>query len=167
MSKQKDSQAITLTRTQFKVLLKAVYLGNWVANAYRDGSPEDPHIQEYEKIEDYIFSLAPKFSMEKYVDHEKSDGEKYYPTSYFEEETDIHILHEEYDEQTLWDELAERLGERDFVEKHTSEEIKKMGREEYFEKLSECVDIYHEEFEKFGTERLEITKKAEKKLTRR
>lgn len=155
MTKQKNSdQTITLTRTQFKGLLKTVYLGNWVANAYRDGSPEDPNIQEYEKIEDYIFSLAPQFGLEKYMDHEKSDGDRYYPTNFFEESTDVHKLHEEYDEETFWDELAERLGERDFFGKYSKDEVEKMNREEYFEKISECIDFYNVEFSKSGLDKI-------------
>lgn len=157
MTKQKEkNQSIALTSQQFKALLKAVYLGNWVANAYRDGSSDDPHIQEYEEIEDYIFSLAPQFGFEKYIDHEQSDGDKYYPTNFFEETTDVHKLHEEYDEETVWDELAERLGARDFVEKYSKQEIENMSKEKYFVKLAECVDAYHEEFEAFGIKRIGV-----------
>lgn len=152
-------QKITLTKTQFKALLKAVYLGNWMANAYRDGSKEHPYIKDYENIEDYVFSLAPLFSLNKYMDHEESDGNKYYPTSFFEEETDVHILHEQYDENSFWDELIDHLGERDFREKYSEKEINTMSRIEFFEKLDECIDIYREEFEKFGIQRLRINGK--------
>jgi len=160
MAKQKDlKRAITLTKKQFKALLKAVYLGNWVANAYRDGSPENPHIKEYEKIEDYIFSLAPQFGLEKYMSHEVSDGDKYYPTNTFEETTDVHKLHEEYDNDTLFDELAERLGERDFFETYSLDEVRKMSREEFRDKLDEFVQVYHEEFEEFGIKRVRVNGK--------
>ncbi|MCL4352908.1 hypothetical protein M1615_00335 [Patescibacteria group bacterium] len=153
MAKQKDSvQTITLTRAQFKALLKAVYLGNWMANAYST----DKFKKDYERAEDLIFSHCPKFGFRKYMDHEQSDGNRYYPTSYFEEETDVHKVHEEYDENTFWDELAERLGERDFFEQYSKEEIKKMSREEYFKRMTECVDYYHEEFEKLGLDRLRL-----------
>ena len=42
----------------------------------------------------------------------------------FEEETDVHELHEEYDEESFWDELVDRLGERDFFRKYTRKELK-------------------------------------------
>jgi hypothetical protein len=35
------------------------------------------------------------------MDHEPTDGERYYPTMAFEEETDVHELHDEYDEETV------------------------------------------------------------------
>lgn len=153
MPKQKKGkQNITLTNKQFKALLKAVYLGNCMANAYRT----DDMQKDYEGIEDYIFSLAPQFGLEKYVDHEDSDGDRYYPTNSFEQTTDVRKLHEAYDEETLWDELADRLGERDFASKYSAEEIKKMSREEWLTKLDACIDLYNEEFEKFGLERIRV-----------
>lgn len=152
-------QTIELSKKQFEALLKAVYLGNWMANAYRDGSADDPLIAEYEKIEDYIFSLAPQFGLEKYLDHDDADGDRYYPTGEFEETTDVHKLHKAYDENTFWDELAERLGERDFFEKYTENEINVMSEEVWFTKLHECIDTYNEEFEKFGLERVTLMKK--------
>lgn len=148
----KNQSSITLSRKQFLALLKAVYLGNWMANAYRTENFK----KDYESIENYIFSLAPQFGFDRYMDHEESDGDTYYPTSYFEEETDVHKVHEEYDEETMWDELAEHLGQRDFLKKYSKEEINNMTREEYFIKISECIDFYHEEFAKFGLGRIRI-----------
>ena len=115
--------------------------------------------KDYENIEDYIFSHCPQFGFERYMDHEKSDGNKYYPTSYFEDETGVHEVHKGYDEKTMWDELAEHLGERDFFEKYTINEVKKMSREEYFERKSEVIDYYYGEFEKFGLKRTRVDNK--------
>lgn len=156
MAKQEDKkQAIIFTRKQFQALLKTVYLGNWMANANRVNDMQ----KDYESTEDYIFSKASQFGLEKYVDHEETDGGRYYPTNLFEESTDVHKMHEAYDEETFWDELADHLGERDFMKKYSIEEIQKMTQEEYFVKLSECIDFYNEEFEKFGLERIEVKKK--------
>jgi len=134
MTKENNKESIELTKKQFSSLLKAVYLGNWMINAHRTGSKDDPRIKEYESISDFIFSQAPKFGFKRYMDHEPSDGERYFPTRYFEEETDVHKFHEEYDNDTFWDELTHRLGERDLIEKYSKEEIKKMKREEWFDK---------------------------------
>jgi len=160
MSKQTSKeQTIIFTKKQFVALLKAVYLGNWVANAYRDKK----HIKDYEDIENYVFSKAPLFGLEKYMDHEETDGDMYYPTSLFEEITDVHIRHDEYDEETLWDELAERLGELKFRKSYSPQELAKFSQKEWFFKLSDCVDSFYEEFEKYGLERLKIETKKEKK----
>lgn len=149
---------ITFTKEQFKILLKLVYLGNWMANAYRDGSPEDPHISDYEDIENYIFSYAPQFGLAEYMSHEAGNGVNFYPTNAFEEETDVHNLHDEYDEEAFWDELCDRLGERDFHRKYSTKEIESMSGDERFLKLQECIIAYEEEAEDRGIERLEIMK---------
>ena len=80
----------------------------------------------------------------------------FFPTSQFEEETDVHKLHEEYDEETFWDELIDRLGDRDFYRHYSKEEIQKMTQEERFEKLYEFIDKWADEINKRGIEILEI-----------
>lgn len=151
-----DKKLIEFTKEQFLALMKAVYLGNWMANANRDGSLEDPQIEGYEKIEDYIFSLAPQFGLDEYMDHEPTDGDRYFPTRLFEEETDVDKLHEEYDEESFWDELSDRLGERDFYNKYSKQDWEKMTRDERFLKLQECIIKWEEELEKNGIERMRI-----------
>lgn len=151
-----EKKMIGLTREQFFALLKAVYLGNWMANANRDGSPEDPHKKEYEEIEDYIFSYAKYFGFAEYVDDEEAKEGKFFPTRKFEEETDADKLHEEYDEETFWDELSDSLGERDFYSKYSDKEREKMSREEHFIKMQECIIKWENELIDNGIERLGI-----------
>lgn len=149
-------QTIELTQKQFLSLLKVVYLGNWMANANRAKNKA----KDYEAIEDLIFSYASSFDLSRFVDHEPSDGDKYFPTRDFEENTDVHKFHEEYDEETFWDELCDRLGERDFYRKYSPEEIRKMSREDYFVKFQKCVTAWEIEMENEGLERLEIVQKS-------
>lgn len=158
MNKNKEKLNIELTGKQYFALLKAVYLGNWIANANRDGSADDPHKDEYETIEDYIFSFAKHFGFDEYVDNDDADRSKFYPTRKFEEGTDVNELHDEYDEETFWDELCDRLGKRDFARKYSKEERKNMSDEEHFIKLQECAIAWEEEAENNGIERLEMMK---------
>lgn len=142
---------LNLNKKQFERLMKVVYLGNWLINANRDHP-----IKEYEAIEDLIFSLAGKFGLEKYVVHEPGDGSRYYPSRIFEEETDVDDFHEEYDEQTFWDELGDRLVHRDFVRKYGIKAIQNMTREERWTKLAEFEEYWANEINNHGIERLEI-----------
>ena len=73
-----NKQTVEFTKEQFFSLMKAVYLGNWMANAARMDTKNFK--KDYEQILDYIFSLAPKFGLEKYMDHDSSDGERYFPS---------------------------------------------------------------------------------------
>jgi hypothetical protein len=144
---------INLTKKQYEILAKTVYLGNWMANAHRTGAPDDPHMREYDDIADYIFSLAPEFGFSKNFEHDMVCDEH-------GKTTEVSRLHEEYDEEAFWSELCERLGERDFYRKYSESDWDKMDGEERFIKMQECIIAYEEEFENHGIERIEIMKQA-------
>lgn len=150
MSKNNEKLNIELTREQYLTLLKAVYLGEWVANANRVGHGEDSRLAKYEEIKDYLFSLAPQFGFSKNIEHELEYNES--------GTTEVSRLHEEYDAETFWDELCDRLGTRDFYRKYTKEEAQKMTDEEHFLKLQECIIQVEEEIEEHGLERLVVMK---------
>ena len=152
----KEIRTIEFTQEQFKTLLKLAYLGNWMANANRDGSSQDPHKEEYEKMEDYLFLLAKKFGLEEWVDEEEAVKGKFYPTRFFEEGTDVEELIDDYDEETFWDELIDRFGDRDFYRRYSQNEVKKMTQEERFVKLNECVDRWSDEILEHGIERMGV-----------
>lgn len=146
---------IEFTKEQFENLMEMVYLGNWMANAHRT----DDMIEKYEDLESYVFSFAKEFGLEKYADDEVVEDGKFYPTRFFEEETDINELHDEYDDENFWTELPDRLGDRDFMRKYSKEDWEKMTQEERFLKRRECEIGWEKELEENGIERLEINGK--------
>ena len=143
---------IELTIAHFKILLKSVYLGEWMANAFRT----DDRKKEYELIQNLVFSHCKDIGLEKYVSHEESDGSHYYPTADFEESMDVDNLIEEYNDDLFWDELAERLGEKEFFKKYSKEEILNMNEVEWYTKLYECIGKFYNEFAMNGLDRLGI-----------
>lgn len=145
---------IDLTKEQYVALAKAVYLGNWVANAHRCGHDHDPTLPEYDAIAEYVYSLAPQFGLPKNIEHELEFGDLGYAT-------ELARLREEYDEEVFWSELCDRLGERDFVRRYTSEERMQMDEDEHFERLNACVSALEDETEAHGLERLEFMKTLE------
>lgn len=145
-----QSNSISFTKKQFLALLKTVYLGNWMANAQRIKD----EVKDYKDTENYIFSQAPKFGFAKYLEHQDSDGDDYYPTLDFEENTDVHVQHDHYDEETFWDELTHRLGDIKFHQKYPLKEQQKMSQDEHFIKNMECVDEIWEQLDKKGLENL-------------
>ena len=149
-------QNISFTRDQYRALLKAVYLGNWMANAHRG---PDEALREYEEISSHLFSIAPLFGLSKYIDQHEVEHGHYEPTRFFEESTGVHRLHHEYDEEAMWSELADELSRRDISERYTPEQIAAMTQDEWFKKLSALIDAYDEEFITHGIERLKIDRK--------
>lgn len=155
MSDNERKMSMELTKEQFLSLLKAVYLGNWLANAHRDGGPEDAREAEYSEIEHLVFSFAERFGFGRYAENEATERGEFYPTRAFEDETGVDELIAEYDEETFWDELPERLGLRDFHRRYSEEEIERMSGDERFERIGECVGAWLDEIDENGIMRLE------------
>ncbi len=135
-------------------LVKAVYLGNWVANAQRCGHDHDPNVPEYDAIAEHLYSLAPQFGLPANIEHDLEFGD----TGHAGE---LVRLREEYNEEVFWSELCERLGERDFARRYTPQERQQMSEDERFERLDACVTVLEEETEEHGLERLEFMKTLE------
>lgn len=133
-------------------LLKAVYLGNWMANAYR----VEGRKKEYEEIEDYIFSHAKKFGFSKYVDDELMNEGRFFPTRQFEGLTDVESLRQEYDDETFWDELIHRLAWRDVVREYGEKSVQKMDGMERVTKIDEARKKYEEIFCELGLDAVEV-----------
>ena len=146
---------IDLTKEQYENLVKIVYLGNWVVNAIRTGAEGDERIEKYEDTEQYIFSFYKDFGLEKYIEYDK-EFKEFFPTSELEDNSDTRGYLEDYDNEAFWDELGDRLGDRDFFRKYTEEEIKAMDQKERFLTNQKSIIKYEEEFEKYGIDRLEL-----------
>ncbi|MCR4311185.1 MAG: hypothetical protein NUV54_01270 [Candidatus Taylorbacteria bacterium] len=149
---------INLTKKQYWNFVRATYMADWMANAICDGDmKQDDGIKE---IRNYIFSFGKEMGLEKYMGYDEELG-SYYATLEMDDEPSVRSLIKRYDEDVAWDEIIERLGERDFRRKYSIEEIKKMTDEERFTKRMECEEVWGREFEENGIERLEILKTAE------
>jgi len=139
---------ITLTCEQYKNLLLMIYLGNWMINAIKVHPDEN-----FREVASYIYSFADSFGVKGLIDPKPLKG-KYFPTQAFDDLTEPYI--EEYDNEIFWEELADRLAERDLVREYGKKAIKKMSVEERFGKRSKLADHYEEEFEKHGLDRITI-----------
>ncbi len=127
-------KSLALTPEQCATLARLVRLGNWVANAQRAGSTDDPRLAEYDALEQHLLAQSPLS-----IADEVAVGE----------------IIADYDDEVFWDELCERLGHRDFHRRYSPEEIIAMGEQERFTRFQECVLPYEHEVEDFGIERLE------------
>ncbi len=137
---------IELTKEQCENLIKLVYLGNWMINAIR---LEDERIKKFDEIEQYIFSFAEEANLDRYIEFDEKYN-RFFPTREFEKDLELEQYKKDYDDEIFWQELADRLGTRDFIKKYGEEVIEKMDQKERFLKNQECIIKYEEEFEKNG-----------------
>jgi len=144
---------INLTKKQFETLLKLVYLGDWLANANRVGQNGDERIKEFDELEEYLFSFAKEAGLERFIEFDK-EFHGFFPTLELENAMWRYI--EEHDEEPFWDELFERLSERDFFRKYPEAEVARMEMKERFEREEPFRERWDKELRDYGIERVGV-----------
>jgi hypothetical protein len=146
---------INFTKKQYIDLLKLTHLGDWMANAHRIPGEEE---EKFRDILQHIHSHAKEFGCDDLVEKGKGD-DAFYATQKLYDET-MGIV-DEYDDENFWNELIERLTDRDFFDRYGVDGIAAMsGFPERMEKRDPFEDKYADEFEAHGIGRLEINKKS-------
>ena len=131
---------IELTQKEFRRLLDMVYIGNWVLNSTRGGD----RFRDYDLVESKIFSYCRQHGMQALMDH--WNGEVV-PSRAFAE-GGIHEAIMDYEDAIFFDILAEELARRDM-------DYEPISPQNYDELVSR-MDEYMEEFERNGTDRLQL-----------
>ncbi len=144
---------LNLTREQYEKLLELVYLGNWLINAYRT----DDYLEDYSDVVSLIFSQAGKAGLEEKAVRDER-GEKYLPSFDFEES--LHDYIGEYDSFCFWEELINRLAEREAIKEFGSLPLDKIDLDEFLEKKNKYLRVYEQEVEENGLKNFELIKKS-------
>lgn len=144
---------LALSKEQFKTLMKVVYIANWVANGRRS---EDEYLGEYEELEQYVFSRAKDagFPDAAYKHKTNEKSEHYHPSRAFEFDRAIEQILRDYDEETFFDELADRFAARDMEEEYGKNAKEKLSPEEYADVFDALSAKYDEEIVENGIARL-------------
>jgi len=142
---------IKLTEEQFEKLMELVYLGNWMINAYRT----DDYLEEYSEVTSQIFKQAAEAGMEGKVVKDEIES-RYLPSYEFEESMVDFIT--EYDGFCFWEELINRLAERDAVKEFGATPLDEIDLEEFLEKKNKYLRKYEQEVEENGIKNLELIK---------
>jgi len=83
------------------------------------------------------------------------EDNSYSPTLAYEK-SGVHDLIEDYDSETFWDQLIDRLTERDVAGKLTAEERKKLSLAAYDALADPIAEAYSREFDANGIDRLKL-----------
>ena len=73
---------IEFTKDQYKTLLRLMYCGEWMLNSYKIN--KDKIYKETGEFEQYIFSFAKEFKLDKWIEYDDEDG-MYYPSASMED----------------------------------------------------------------------------------
>ncbi len=141
-----------LDKEEFENLMKLVYWGNWMANANK----LNDKIDQYESLKSKIFAKAQEVGLDEYVE---KIGDTVQETEKFREKTDVNKIHDEYDEDTFWGELVDRLAMKEFTEKYSKQKIEDMSMKERIEKSEEFFEKYEQEIRNNGLDNITVSKK--------
>ncbi len=143
---------ITLTKEQYKTLIEMVYLGEWMVNACRK---PDEIIKKYQDLKQHVFSFSRGEDLEDLLEFDEESGEFVLAWD-FEMESEVSKYRLEFEEETFWDELLEKLSTRDVIRKCGEKAVEKMDGADFYREQIPFLEKYEKEFEQHGLDRLEI-----------
>lgn len=146
---------LELTKEQYKNLIKLVSLGNVMANMFRD---EDERIDKLERAASDFLEQAAKSGLGDYVKKcgcGHCDG-VYGPSDKLWDDPDMVMVQDEYDDDVFWEQLVDRLAERDMRLHYGVKAIARMSEAERDEKTDAYLRRYDDEIDEHGVDRLVI-----------
>ena len=144
---------IHFTKKEYRLLLDILYIAEWViASREIDDNPET---EPYKDLEQKIMSMAKDYGFDNLISYDDK-FEQYLPTLKFEEDEKVNNFIDKYEAETFWEELCDRLAERDFFADNDAEAIMKMEDVEIFSKKREYAERYHDEFVENGLNNIKL-----------
>ncbi|HEY6736915.1 MAG TPA: hypothetical protein VI322_04335 [Candidatus Saccharimonadia bacterium] len=135
-----------LTSAEYRKLIELAYLGEWMVNAQHD--PEF-HDEDARAVVQKLLASHPQPEVEQ-----DDETQEYFMTlDWIERLYEQYIL--DYDDHVFWDELTERLAQRDLA-KSRGVSLEDINRDDDLLELRPYEERYHDELEAHGIERLEI-----------
>jgi hypothetical protein len=138
---------VPLDSQQLKKLIELAYLGEWLINAHHDTDFQD---------EAATAALQPLLAAAEGdgVGRDAETGQYYLESDWTERLYDQYVL--DYDDHVFWDELVERLAQRDLARRR-GVPVEEVNREDDLRELRPLEDHYRHECEEHGLDRLEIS----------
>jgi hypothetical protein len=150
---------IDISKEEYLVLLQMLEMAQWVVGSYVAG--EQPEAKPFDDLEQKILALAKEFGQESLVKFNKELGQ-YFVTGQYEETSSAMEFVDKFENDSFWENLINRLAERDVIKEVGSKVLSEMEPKERLMAFGEREDMYVEEFETYGLERIEIVTKMQK-----
>lgn len=135
-----------LNEAEYKKLIELVYLGEWMINAQHD-----PEFQD-EEATGLLQRLLRAHPIED-IDQDAETGDYFMHQRWTERLFDEYIA--DYDDHTFWDELTERLAQRDLARRR-GVEPDAINRDDDLLELKPIEERYRRELEEHGLDRLDL-----------
>ena len=155
MKKQQvETISMPLTKEEYITLLDIFQIADWIFSAHKVEERTD--IEEYRKLEQRFFSYAKKIGLDNLVEFDAKFND-YSPTREYEDTSRFMDFIDEFVNESFWDELIDRMAERDLIQQEGGvEEVKKLSLKERIEKEELLKKKYADEFERNGLKNLTV-----------
>jgi len=144
---------IDITKKEYGTLLDILFIADWVLHSHKIGRPAET--EEYRSLIQKLYSYAKDIGYEDFIEY-SSNMEGYSPTGEYEETNDSMEFIEEFENDSFWEELVERLILRDLIQQEGEDNLSNMEIKEIFEKEEPFRKKYYDEFEENGLKNISI-----------
>jgi len=144
---------IEISKGEYKILLHVLEMADWILTSHK--SKDEKRHKPYRKFEQKIFSLADVMGYGSLIEYFK-DHHEYMPTRKYEDTSSAMEFIEEFENESFWDELIDRLGERDAIREVGMAGFKALKPIDRIMKVDDHKENYIDEFEKYGLDRITI-----------
>jgi hypothetical protein len=138
---------VQLQPDDYRKLVELAYLGEWLINAHHDTEFQD---DQAGVAVQRLLEAGPV----KGVSRDEETGEYYLEDEWVEQLYDAYIS--DYDDHVFWDELTERLAQRDLA-RNRGVDVDDVNRDDDLLELRPLEDRYRRELDEHGVERLDIS----------
>jgi hypothetical protein len=131
---------------ELRQLIELAYLGEWMVNAHHDADHQDD--SSTERVQQLL--AAAKLPG---IGQDAESGQYFLESDWSDKLYEKYIL--DYDDHVFWDELTERLAQRDLA-KRRGVGIDTIDRDEDILELRPLEERYRRELEQHGVDHLEL-----------
>ena len=145
---------IEFSKPEYRTLIEMLYLAEWVLTAH-DEQP-DPDKARYHLLCQKIYASAKAMGCDALIENSKQ-SRAYVPTQKLEDLESVRNALETYNGENFWEELIDRLLERDMTAMLPAMAKEPSSPEEYWELAGPIEERYATEFSTNGVRRLRIS----------
>jgi hypothetical protein len=146
---------INFTKKEYRLLLDMMYLSDWMINSH--SIPPEIASSAHKEFKNKIYSFCKEMDAEDLIEYVEKHNE-YYETRKFDDIISDKFI-EPYNNDIFWEELTDRLAERDLINELGIDKMSTLDGIERITLLERKKEKYINEFEENGLENLEINSK--------
>lgn len=151
MIKPNDNVHLSLSISDYRALVEMIQVADWVITS-RENEPQES-TRQFREVRKAVLANVAAIGMDHDIVFENDD---YFETLDYENNAPHRELIAEYDGSIFWDELLERLVDRDFRDKFSEAEIAGMSLEKRVSEQTQIQATYEVEFVDHDLNRLRI-----------